>query len=63
MWWRWILLVLSGIAILACVISTIYDWIKGKTGPFGPNPLDFWGCGVFTLILAACMYWLTKSIF
>ena len=63
MWWRWTLFIICGIAILACVISTTVDWVKGKTGPFGPKPADWWGCGIFTIIIAALMYWLGKGIF
>jgi len=63
MWWKWTLFILSGILILGCVISTTIDWIKGKTGPFGPKPGDWWGCGVFTILIGLLMYWLAKQLF
>ena len=63
MWWKWTLFIVCGILILGCVISTTIDWIKGKTGPFGPKPEDWWGCGVFTIAVGAAMFWLAKQIF
>ncbi len=63
MWWKWTLFILGGICILACVGDTTYNWIKGNTGPFGPKPEDWWGCGVFTIIVGLGMFWLAKQIF
>ena len=63
MWWKWALFIICALMIAACIISTTIDWIKGKTGPFGPNPADWWGCGVFTLIIAAIMLWLSRYMF
>ncbi|NQT90016.1 MAG: hypothetical protein HQ558_02050 [Candidatus Omnitrophica bacterium] len=63
MWWRWTVLIIGSILILACVISTTVDWIKGKTGPFGPKPMDWWGCGIFTILIALLVYWVSKGIF
>jgi hypothetical protein len=63
MWWRWAILAVCGIMILACIIGTTVDWIKGKTGPFGPKAFDWWSCGVFTLILLGVMYWAGRAIF
>lgn len=63
MWWRWIIFVLCGICILACVVDTTINWIRGKTGPFGPRPEEWWGCGVFTIILIAVMWWVGRQIF
>jgi len=63
MWWKWTIFIISGIMILACIISTTFDWIKGKTGPFGPNPMDWWGCGIFTILLLLLMYWLGRKLF
>lgn len=63
MWWKWVVLVLCGMLILACVIDTTVNWVKGKTGPLGPNPWDWWGCGVFTLILLGVAYWVGKGMF
>jgi len=48
---------------LACIISTTIDWFKGHTGPFGPKPEDWWGCGIFTIVLLLVMYWLGKKLF
>jgi len=63
MWWRWIILVVCGLLVLACVISTTIDWIKGNTGPLGPKPEDWWGCGAFTIILAVIMFWVSRGLF
>ena len=63
MWWKWTLFIICGILILICIISTTVDWIKGKTGPFGPKPEDWWGCGVFTIAILAVMYWLARQLF
>jgi hypothetical protein len=63
MWWRWTIFITCGIMIAACIISTTIDWIKGKTGPFGPKPEDWWGCGIFTIILAAVMFWIGRYLF
>ncbi len=63
MWWKWTIFILCGIFILGCIIDTTYNWVKGNTGPFGPKPEEWWGCGVFTIILAGVMYWLSRYIF
>ena len=63
MWWRLAIFAICIVLVLACIVSTMYDWIKGKTGPFGPNPENWWGCGIFTLILAGVMYWIGRQIF
>lgn len=63
MWWKWTIFIICGISILACIIDTTIHWIQGKTGPLGPKPEDWWGCGIFTLVLAAIMFWLGKKIF
>jgi len=63
MWWKWTVFIVCGILILGCVIGTTVDWIKGKTGPFGPNPADWWGCGVFTIIVGLIMFWVGRMIF
>ncbi len=63
MWWKWTLFIICGILILACVVSTTIDWIKGKTGPFGPKPQDWWGCGVFTILIGLLMFWLSRQLF
>jgi hypothetical protein len=63
MWWKWALFIICGIMVLACIISTTFDWVKGKTGPFGPNPMDWWGCGIFTILLLFAMYWLARGLF
>ena len=63
MWWKWTIFIICGTMILACIISTTIDWIKGKTGPFGPKPMDWWGCGVFTILLLFIMYWLGRGLF
>ncbi|MDP8262976.1 MAG: hypothetical protein P9M13_06715 [Candidatus Ancaeobacter aquaticus] len=63
MWWKWALFVLCAVSILACIISTTIDWFKGHTGPFGPKPEDWWGCGIFTIVLLLVMYWLGKKLF
>jgi hypothetical protein len=63
MWWKWILFVICGLATIACVVDTTISWIKGKTGPFGPKPEDWWWCGVFTVVLLAVMYWLSRTLF
>lgn len=62
MLWRWIVLVVCGLLILACAVDTTVNWIKGNTGPFGPKPADWWGCGVFTLILLAVAYWVGRGL-
>lgn len=63
MWWKWTIFIICGILVLACIIDTTYNWIKGNTGPLGPKAIDWWGCGVFTIILLAVMYWIGKYIF
>lgn len=63
MWWRWTIIVIGVLIVLACAISTTIDWIKGKTGPFGPRPEDWWGCGIFTIIVLAIMAWAAKGLF
>lgn len=63
MLWEWTIFIVCGIMILACIISTTVDWIKGETGPFGPKPMDWWGCGVFTILLLLVMYWLGRKLF
>ena len=63
MWWKWTIFIFSAILILGCVVDTTYNWIKGNTGPLGPNPWDWWGCGIFTIILAAVMFCVGKYIF
>jgi hypothetical protein len=56
-------LIICTLLVLACVVSTTLDWIKGKTGPFGPNPADWWGCGAFTLVLVIVMYLVGRQLF
>jgi len=63
MWWKWTLFVLAALSIIACIISTTIDWIKGETGPLGPRPENWWGCGVFTIVLLLVMIWLGKHLF
>ena len=63
MWWKWLLFVICGLSVLACIVDTTIGWIKGKTGPLGPKAEEWWGCGVFTLALLAVMYWLGRSLF
>jgi len=63
MWWKWTLFIILGISILTCLVSTTIEWIKKKTGPFGPNPINWWGCGIFTIILGLLMLWLGNKIF
>lgn len=62
MWWRWAAFIFGGFLVLACIISTTLDWIKGKTGPFGPKPENWWGCGIFTIVVLALMYWIGLGI-
>lgn len=62
MWWRWTIFVIGALLVLSCIISTTIDWIKGKTGPFGPNPENWWGCGIFTVIVIIIMAWIGKDI-
>ena len=63
MGWKWVVFIICGILIAACVISTTIDWVKGKTGPFGPKPEDWWGCGVFTILIGLLMFWIGRQIF
>ncbi|MFC1668454.1 hypothetical protein ACFL1T_03680 [Chlamydiota bacterium] len=63
MWWRWIVVIICGVLILACGISTLIEWIQGKTGPLGPKPENWWGCGVFTIILLVILYFVGKKLF
>ncbi|MDP2920889.1 MAG: hypothetical protein Q8O12_00775 [Candidatus Omnitrophota bacterium] len=63
MWWKWVIFVICAVLILSCVISTTIDWCKGKTGPFGPKPADWWGCGIFTILIGLLMLWLGRQIF
>lgn len=63
MWWQWILFIICGILILGCNLATALEWYERKTGPFGPNPWSWWGCAIFTLVLAAPMVWLGGYIF
>ena len=63
MWWKWTIFVICGMLILICIVDTTINWIKGNTGPFGPKAYDWWGCGVFTLVLAGIMFWVGKYIF
>lgn len=63
MWWRWVIFIVCAVLILSCVTSTTIDWIKGKTGPFGPKPEDWWGCGVFTILIGVLMFWIGRQIF
>ncbi|MFH1878035.1 MAG: hypothetical protein ABH883_04440 [Candidatus Omnitrophota bacterium] len=63
MWWKWLLFIILAVMAAGCVISTTIDWINGKTGPFGPEPENWWGCGVFTIIIGLVMFWLAKQIF
>lgn len=63
MWWKWTLFIIGILSILACVIDTSVNWIKGKTGPFGPNPQDWWGCGIFCILIGLGLLWLAKHIF
>ena len=63
MWWRWALFILCGVLILCCMGSTAMDWKRGKTGPFGPRPENWWGCGAFTVVVGALMAWLGRHIF
>lgn len=62
MLWRWVVFVFLSVSILACIISTTFDWIKGKTGPFGPAPENWWGCGIFTIFLLLVIWWVSKGI-
>ena len=63
MWWRWVIFIVCGILILSCIISTTIEWARGQTGPFGPNPENWWGCGVFTIVVAFVMFWTARHIF
>ena len=62
MLWRWSVIVICGIMVLACSISTMADWVRGKTGPLGPKAWDWWGCGIFTLLLLGIIYWAVRPI-
>ena len=62
MWWKWTLIIIGGLLVLACIISTTIDWIKGKTGPFGPSPENWWGCGIFTIIVLGLMVWIARGL-
>ncbi|MDD5557371.1 MAG: hypothetical protein PHN82_08995 [bacterium] len=62
MWWRWLLFTVCAISIVACLVSTTVDWSRGRTGPFGPHPENWWGCGLFTAAVGLVMIWLGKRL-
>jgi len=62
MWWQWVLLVIGAFLVVSCAIGTTIDWVKGKTGPLGPRPEDWRGCGVFTIVVLLLMVWVGRGL-
>ena len=64
MWYWWVGAVAAGVASAGCIISTMFDVKKGKSGPGGPKAGEFWGAVVFHGATAILAFWfLTKAIF
>lgn len=64
MWYWWVAAIAVWLLSAACIISTIGEVKKNKTGPNGPKPGNFWGSIVFhgvTAIIALLL--LGKAIF
>lgn len=64
MWYWWILAILVWLISAVCIISTIIEHKKGKTGPAGPKAGEYWGAVAFHGSTAILALWLLgKAIF
>jgi hypothetical protein len=64
MWYWWVSAILVWLVSASCIISTMVEQKRGKTGPSGSKAGEYWGAVVFHGFTAILALWLLgKAIF